>query len=171
MPIIGTPGLGPALIRRGGMVRVIVRWAHLGGAPWSAEEWEIYLDRLREPARACATQQLYGRFVAREFGQALLTLLEADSSWWLFLPGLLVAMVGIGMLNPSVSQVALSSVPPERAASPPARTTCSARPGSRSVSRRSGRSSRTAGRMSTASTTRCGWVRAWRSPRPSRRRC
>ena len=47
-------------------------------------------------------------------GLALLTLLEAGSSWWLFLPGLLVAMVGTGMLNPSVSQVALSSVPPEQ---------------------------------------------------------
>jgi EmrB/QacA subfamily drug resistance transporter len=47
-------------------------------------------------------------------GLALLTLLEADSSWWLFLPGLLVAMVGTGILNPTVSQAALSSVPPEQ---------------------------------------------------------
>ncbi len=47
-------------------------------------------------------------------GMALLTIVEADSSWWLFLPGLLVAMVGTGMVNPSVSQVALSSLPPER---------------------------------------------------------
>jgi EmrB/QacA subfamily drug resistance transporter len=47
-------------------------------------------------------------------GQALLTIVEVDSSWWLFLPGLLVAMVGTGMLNPSVSQVALSSAPAEQ---------------------------------------------------------
>ena len=47
-------------------------------------------------------------------GQALLTIVEADSSWWLFLPGLLVAMVGTGMFNPAVSQVALSSAPPEQ---------------------------------------------------------
>jgi EmrB/QacA subfamily drug resistance transporter len=47
-------------------------------------------------------------------GQALLTIVGVDSSWWLFLPGLLVAMVGTGMLNPSVSQVALSSAPPEQ---------------------------------------------------------
>jgi MFS family permease len=47
-------------------------------------------------------------------GQALLTIVEVDSSWWLFLPGLLVALVGTGMLNPSVSQVALSSAPPEQ---------------------------------------------------------
>ena len=36
-------------------------------------------------------------------GLALLTLVDADSSWWLFLPGLLVAMVGTGMLNPAVA--------------------------------------------------------------------
>ena len=47
-------------------------------------------------------------------GLALLTVLEVDSAWWLFLPGLFVAMVGTGILNPIVSQVALSSVPPEQ---------------------------------------------------------
>ena len=47
-------------------------------------------------------------------GQALLTLTEADSSWWLFLPGLLVALPGAGMFNPAVSQVALSSAPIEQ---------------------------------------------------------
>ncbi len=47
-------------------------------------------------------------------GLAVLTSIGVDSSWWLFLPGLLVAMVGTGMLNPAVAQVALSSVPPEQ---------------------------------------------------------
>jgi EmrB/QacA subfamily drug resistance transporter len=47
-------------------------------------------------------------------GQALLTLVDVGTSWWLFLPGLLVAMVGTGMFNPAVSQVALSSAPPEQ---------------------------------------------------------
>jgi EmrB/QacA subfamily drug resistance transporter len=47
-------------------------------------------------------------------GQALLTIVAADSSWWLFLPGLLVAMLGTGMFNPAVSQVALSSAPAEQ---------------------------------------------------------
>jgi hypothetical protein len=36
------------------------------------------------------------------------------TSWWRFLPGLLVAMAGTGMLNPAVAQVALGSVPPEQ---------------------------------------------------------
>ena len=47
-------------------------------------------------------------------GQALLTVLAVDSPWWMFLPGLLVAMLGTGMFNPAVSQVALSSAPPEQ---------------------------------------------------------
>jgi MFS family permease len=47
-------------------------------------------------------------------GLALLTVLGVDSAWWLFLPGLLVAMVGTGILNPIVSAVALSSVAPEQ---------------------------------------------------------
>ena len=42
----------------------------------------------------------------------LITVVSTDSSWWLFLPGLLVAMVGTGILNPSISQVALTSAPP-----------------------------------------------------------
>jgi predicted MFS family arabinose efflux permease len=45
-------------------------------------------------------------------GLAMLTVLDSDSSWWRFLPGLLVAMVGTGILNPMVSQVALSAAPP-----------------------------------------------------------
>jgi hypothetical protein len=36
------------------------------------------------------------------------------ASWWLFLPGLLVAMVGTGLFNPTISQVALSSAPAEQ---------------------------------------------------------
>jgi predicted MFS family arabinose efflux permease len=47
-------------------------------------------------------------------GQAVMTIITVDSSWWLFLPGLLIAMVGTGMFNPAVSQVALSSAPPEQ---------------------------------------------------------
>src|SRR5262245_48078619 len=72
MPIIGFPGLGPALVRRGGMVRAIARWGHPGGVPWDDTTWEAYLAPLRERARAHATQQLYGLFVAQEFPQVLL---------------------------------------------------------------------------------------------------
>jgi EmrB/QacA subfamily drug resistance transporter len=47
-------------------------------------------------------------------GMALLTLGEADSSWTVLLPGLLVAAVGTGLFNPSVIAVALGSVPVEQ---------------------------------------------------------
>lgn len=44
-------------------------------------------------------------------GLALMTLTEAGSSWTAFL---LVAMVGMDILNPIIGMVALSSVPPEQ---------------------------------------------------------
>lgn len=46
-------------------------------------------------------------------GMALFTLTEADSSWTVILPGLLVASVGTGLFNPVLTSVALGSVPPE----------------------------------------------------------
>ena len=47
-------------------------------------------------------------------GMALLTVAEVDSSWTVLLPGITVALIGTGLFNPSVSAVALSSVPAEQ---------------------------------------------------------
>jgi EmrB/QacA subfamily drug resistance transporter len=47
-------------------------------------------------------------------GMALLTLAQVDSSWTVLLPGITVALVGTGLFNPSVSAVALGSVPAEQ---------------------------------------------------------
>ena len=49
-------------------------------------------------------------------GMALMTVAQVDSSWTALLPGITVALIGTGLFNPSVSAVALSSVPgrPER---------------------------------------------------------
>ena len=47
-------------------------------------------------------------------GMALLTLAQADSSWTVLLPGIDVALIGTGLFNPSVSAVALGSVPAEQ---------------------------------------------------------
>jgi predicted MFS family arabinose efflux permease len=47
-------------------------------------------------------------------GMALLTLGEVGSSWTVLLPGITVALIGTGLFNPSVSAVALSSVPAEQ---------------------------------------------------------
>ena len=106
-------------------------------------------------------------------------MLGVDSSWWLFLPGLLVAMVGTGILNPTVSQVALSSVPPEQSG---------LAAGVNDMFRQAGIAVGVAALgalvpagaafgdgsrrpTSTASTTRCGSARRWPRRPPSRRRC
>jgi EmrB/QacA subfamily drug resistance transporter len=47
-------------------------------------------------------------------GMVLLTAAQTDSSWTVLLPGITVALVGTGLFNPSVSAVALSSVPPQQ---------------------------------------------------------
>ena len=44
-------------------------------------------------------------------GQALLTVAAVDSSWTVFLPGLIIACIGTGLFNPALSAVALSSAP------------------------------------------------------------
>jgi EmrB/QacA subfamily drug resistance transporter len=47
-------------------------------------------------------------------GMALLTTLDANSSWTAVLPGTIVAMIGTGLFNPAVTAVALGSVPAEQ---------------------------------------------------------
>jgi EmrB/QacA subfamily drug resistance transporter len=44
-------------------------------------------------------------------GMALLTLAAVDSSWTIALPGSIIAMIGTGLFNPSISAFALGSVP------------------------------------------------------------
>ncbi len=41
----------------------------------------------------------------------MLTVAQVDSSWTIALPGSIVAMIGTGLFNPAVSNVALGSVP------------------------------------------------------------
>jgi hypothetical protein len=42
---------------------------------------------------------------------AALTILGTGSSWLVFLPGEILAMIGTGMFNPAVSNLALSALP------------------------------------------------------------
>jgi EmrB/QacA subfamily drug resistance transporter len=44
-------------------------------------------------------------------GMGLMTLAEVESSWAIALPGSIVAMIGTGLFNPSISHFALGSVP------------------------------------------------------------
>ncbi len=52
-----------------------------------------------------------GGLVLVAIGMLLLTIVGVDSHWWIFLPGAIVALIGTGMFNPSISAVALSSLP------------------------------------------------------------
>jgi EmrB/QacA subfamily drug resistance transporter len=47
-------------------------------------------------------------------GMGLFTLAGATSTWWIVVPGELVALIGTGLFNPAVTNVALSSVPVEQ---------------------------------------------------------
>jgi EmrB/QacA subfamily drug resistance transporter len=47
-------------------------------------------------------------------GMVLFTLADETSSWWMVMPGLLVACLGTGLFNPALSAVALGSVPIEQ---------------------------------------------------------
>jgi dipeptide/tripeptide permease len=47
-------------------------------------------------------------------GMALLTLAQVESSWTIALPGSILAMIGTGLFNPSISNFALGSVPPHQ---------------------------------------------------------
>jgi predicted MFS family arabinose efflux permease len=55
-----------------------------------------------------------GGLVLNAAGLALMTVVGADSSWAAILPGIIVACIGTGLLNPALSAVALSSAPQEQ---------------------------------------------------------
>jgi MFS family permease len=47
-------------------------------------------------------------------GMMLFTLADVTSHWWIVLPGEMVALIGTGLFNPAVTNVALSSAPVEQ---------------------------------------------------------
>jgi pimeloyl-ACP methyl ester carboxylesterase len=67
MPLLGTPGLGPALVRAGFPEKALTQSGEIDRA-WSAEDRRIFLDRT-DPH---VTQQVYGSFVYAEAPRALL---------------------------------------------------------------------------------------------------
>jgi EmrB/QacA subfamily drug resistance transporter len=60
-----------------------------------------------------ARTMIAGGLLLVGIGQALLTIAAVDSSWTVFLPGEIIALVGTGLFNPAVSAVALGSAPQE----------------------------------------------------------
>ena len=61
------PGVGPRMLSAGpsSFIRFLVRWVG-GGWEWPADDYEIYLSRMRDPARAYAGSQWYRTFQSRE---------------------------------------------------------------------------------------------------------
>jgi EmrB/QacA subfamily drug resistance transporter len=47
-------------------------------------------------------------------GMLLFLLADEHSSWWIVLPGELIALIGTGLFNPAMSNVALTVLPPEQ---------------------------------------------------------
>ena len=60
-----------------------------------------------------AGRMIAGGLLLVGIGQALLTIAAVDSSWTVFLPGEIIALIGTGIFNPAVSAVALGSAPQE----------------------------------------------------------
>lgn len=58
---IATPGLGPWLLRRGGLVRYLLRAYAV--RPLESSDVDIFVAQFREPARARAGSALYRRFI------------------------------------------------------------------------------------------------------------
>jgi EmrB/QacA subfamily drug resistance transporter len=71
-----------------------------------------------------ATAQVGARIPARTMisaglalvaaGMLLFTFADEHSSWWIVLPGELLALIGTGLFNPAMSNVALTVLPPEQ---------------------------------------------------------
>jgi EmrB/QacA subfamily drug resistance transporter len=61
--------------------------------------------------KVSARAMIAGGLVLVGLGQVLLTAAAVDSSWTVFLPGVMLACIGTGLFNPALSNVALGSVP------------------------------------------------------------
>jgi pimeloyl-ACP methyl ester carboxylesterase len=66
MPLIGTPGLGPALVRSGAISAAMARMSEVEGV-WDADTLRWFMERT-DPH---TTQQVYGSFVMQEAPRAL----------------------------------------------------------------------------------------------------
>ena len=81
---------------------------------WSGTSVVFALVARRLPARWSGRAQLAGGLVVVAAGQLALSGITPGSSWARFLPGLLVAGVGSGVLNAALGREAVASVPPGR---------------------------------------------------------
>ena len=65
-------------------------------------------------AKVPARTMISGGLALVAVGMGLLTLAGVTSEWWIVLPGAVVALIGTGLFNPAVTNVALTSAPLEQ---------------------------------------------------------
>ncbi|GAB3882452.1 MFS transporter [Terrabacter terrigena] len=81
---------------------------------WSGTSVAFALVARRLPASWSGRRQLAGSLVVVAIGQLALSGLTPGESWVRFVPGLLVAGIGSGVLNAALGREAVASVPPGR---------------------------------------------------------
>jgi EmrB/QacA subfamily drug resistance transporter len=62
-------------------------------------------------AKVPARTMVAGGLALAAAGMVLFTLADETSSWWMLMPGLMLACIGTGIFNPALSNVALGAVP------------------------------------------------------------
>jgi MFS family permease len=85
-------------------------------AVWSGLSVVSALQARRLATRLEATTQVAGSLLLCGIGEAALYGMHAGGSWTHLVPGLVVAGIGSGVLNAALARLAVSSVPPDRAA-------------------------------------------------------
>ncbi len=71
-PLLGAPLLGPWLVRHGVFQVLLRRWFTTDRAGWSPSEDEVFLQSLREPARALASSKTYRSYLLKDSPRVLL---------------------------------------------------------------------------------------------------
>jgi pimeloyl-ACP methyl ester carboxylesterase len=71
-PLLGAPGLGPAVVRRGAVWSLLAPWFGSARADWSAEDEAVFLGSLTDPARALASSRTYRSYLLRDSPAVLL---------------------------------------------------------------------------------------------------
>ena len=105
MPLVLQRGLGLTALATGAIL-----------AFWSATSTVVAAQVRRLPETLGSAERLVAGLLATGAGLAGLAVLDSDASWWVFVPGLVVAGVGSGVTNAALGRLAVESVPPAEAA-------------------------------------------------------
>jgi predicted MFS family arabinose efflux permease len=81
---------------------------------WSVTSVVTALGARRLPSRFSGRHQMAASLMLIALGEGLLTLVGSDSGLAIFVPGLVLAGLGSGVLNAALGREAVASVPPDR---------------------------------------------------------